>query len=697
MHRWAALAVGCAAVPLFSVRAQAAPVEPIPESRQLLVTLEPGATAADLQAQLGASGVDATVTDVISSTAVAVTAADGTRAGAVEHLPAAADTEPDLVMSIDTAPPSDEKWALMWNLHESATEQGIGVLDAWDRTIGLPTTVVAVLDTGIIQHPDLRTVLPGRDFVDNDALPLDDVKCGDAPPTLHGTHVAGTIAAARNNRIGVVGVAPGVSVLPVRVLNQCGSGSSSQVVQGMRWAAGLDVPGVPLNPTPAKIINLSLGGAGACGTAYQDVIDEVTALGILVVASAGNDNADAAGYSPAGCAKTITVAATDKNGDKASFSNFGSVVEIAAPGVGVYSTFRDTVSTKGKKGNWPAGYSTSSGTSMAAPHVSGALALLASVEPATDYAAAVTALTGSSRAFPNACTECGAGLLDAGAMLFNSRPAISLAAPRAGTIWQRGEKVSVAWEDAGTGTATVQLVSGTRVDKIVTRPSGLGTASGLVPNETPLGTSTVRVTFTSSTRPVTTTVRETTVTIVPAEIRIVAPAIAAVGRPTKITWSAKGLARDKVTLSVISASGQETILRERLAAAQGTFTFQWPANLTGNVTIKVSPPIDSVLSPEILAVTAVQPNIALTWPASAAAGQFITVSWVQSPVALTPIVISATVDRKEIKLGTIKATSASGSGVVKVPATWKGKTLTLTATAADSIVATGATASYTFS
>ena len=131
----------------------------------------------------------------------------------------------------------------------------------------------------------------------------------------HGTHVAGTIGAASNNGVGVAGINWSSKILPVRVLGKCG-GTISDIADGMRWSAGLPVPGVPANANPAKVLNLSLGGSGACDATYQNAINAIVAAGTTVVVSAGNSNANASGFRPANCNGVITVAATNRNGSQ---------------------------------------------------------------------------------------------------------------------------------------------------------------------------------------------------------------------------------------------------------------------------------------------------------------------------------------------------------------------------------------------
>ncbi len=215
--------------------------------------------------------------------------------------------------------PNDPQYANQWHYKYVAnTSEGLNLPPAWDITTGLSTTVVAVIDTGILNHTDLagRTV-PGYDFIadtfvandgngrdNNPADPGDWIvanECGGIhsaqDSSWHGTHVAGTIGAATNNGVGVSGVNWNAKILPVRVLGKCG-GYTSDIVDGMRWAAGLSVSGVSANANPADVINMSLGGSGACSTTEQNAVNAIVAAGTAVVVAAGNDNANASGFSP---------------------------------------------------------------------------------------------------------------------------------------------------------------------------------------------------------------------------------------------------------------------------------------------------------------------------------------------------------------------------------------------------------------
>jgi len=303
------------------------------------------------------------------------------------------------------AAPNDTfyKLGLMWGLSNSGVTGGTANVDvdapeAWAITEGSPDVVVAVLDTGVSQvHPDLKSRLwenprevpdnkldddnngliddvRGWDFIDNDNVPSDQ--------NMHGTHVAGTIAAEKNNSRGVVGVAPGVKIVSLRVLNAKGEGDSAGVMAAIQYAIKLRKAGVNL-----RVINLSLGG-GESTDSFKEALVEADKAGILVVAAAGNDTNDndtkptyPASYD---VPNVISVAAIDSKGLLAGFSNYGArSVDVAAPGTFIFSTF-------------PFGfYFFLDGTSMAAPHVSGVAALVYSRNPNLQPAQVVAILRNS--------------------------------------------------------------------------------------------------------------------------------------------------------------------------------------------------------------------------------------------------------------------------------------------------------------
>jgi serine protease len=333
--------------------------------------------------------------------------------------------EPDILMNVLSVP-NDTYFNQQWSLSDPTV--GINAITAWDRTNGAGVTV-AVLDTGYRPHTDLTgniLAANGYDFIsdltiandgnsrDADASDPGD-KCNDpAPSSWHGTHVAGTIAALANNNQGVAGVAYGAKILPIRVLG-CGGGYMSDISDGIVWASGGVVSGTPRNTARAQVINLSLGGTGACSTTIQTAINTARANNTTIVVAAGNENIDAANTAPANCNGVITVAAINRNGDRASYSNFGTAVTLAAPGGeggtdGIVSTLNDGVSAPGNDN-----YVYYAGTSMATPHVAGTIALMRAVDPFLSPDKAKTLLQNTARTFSGQCTGCGTGMLDANA------------------------------------------------------------------------------------------------------------------------------------------------------------------------------------------------------------------------------------------------------------------------------------------
>lgn len=361
--------------------------------------------------------------------------------------------EPNYIMQI-VREPSDPHYADQWHYFKNGASGnrspgGISLPAAWEQTLGDRSVVVAVLDTGILpDHPDIvgsENLLHGFDMIshfgasgspdiandgdgrdDNPTDPGDGVEayeCGWGPPdplpnSWHGTHVAGTVGVGNtDNSEGVAGVVWTGSVLPVRVLGKCG-GATNDIVDGIRWAAGLSVPGIPDNLTPASVINLSLGGLGSCPNTYQRAIGDAIDAGSTVVVAAGNSTRDAAGYTPASCEGVITVAASDFRGNLARYSNYGSAIEILAPGGDVWRDDNNDAMDDGVLSmvDPSAGtYAFYNGTSMAAPHVSGVVALMLAVNRSLTPDNILEVLQGT--AIPRSSAECpvpcGAGLLNA--------------------------------------------------------------------------------------------------------------------------------------------------------------------------------------------------------------------------------------------------------------------------------------------
>jgi len=342
--------------------------------------------------------------------------------------------EPDRLLQ-PMATPNDTRYVDQWHYYESTG--GLNLPGAWDTSTG-SGVVVAVLDTGYRPHADLAAnIVGGYDMIkdtavsnDGDARDSDAQDPGDwttagecytgsaaSDSSWHGTHVAGTIAAVTNNASGVAGVAYGAKILPVRVLGKCG-GYTSDIADAITWASGGSVSGAPTNAYPARVVSLSLGGSGSCDTTTQTAIDGARSRGTVVVVAAGNSNANAANYSPASCSGVITVAAVNRSGGRAYYSNYGSVVDIAAPGGdmrsasanGILSTLNSGTTTPGSDT-----YAYYQGTSMATPHVSGAVALMLARNSALTPDQVESLLKSSARAFPATCSQCGSGIVDAAA------------------------------------------------------------------------------------------------------------------------------------------------------------------------------------------------------------------------------------------------------------------------------------------
>jgi serine protease len=341
--------------------------------------------------------------------------------------------EPDRIMR-RTFTPNDPRYNEQWHYFEAAG--GINAPTAWDKATGTGV-VVAVIDTGYRPHADLNAnILPGYDFIsdtfvandgngrDSSALDPGDwinpSECGPGDPATfeasswHGTHVAGTVAALTNNSLGVAGVAFNARVVPARVLGKCG-GFTSDIADAIIWSSGGTVNGVPANANPAKVISMSLGGGGACGATTQSAINTARSNGASVIVAAGNSNANAANFSPASCSGVVTVAAVGRNGGKASYSNFGATVEIAAPGgSGGVNSVLSTLNA-GQMGPGGDSYALYNGTSMATPHVAGVVALMLSVNNSLTPTQVTTLLQSTARAFPATCSQCGSGIVNANA------------------------------------------------------------------------------------------------------------------------------------------------------------------------------------------------------------------------------------------------------------------------------------------
>ncbi|MCL3777310.1 MULTISPECIES: S8 family peptidase [unclassified Actinomyces] len=354
----------------------------------------------------------------------------------LEQIESITSVEPDLQLTpLDTHVPDDAYFSYQWNLTDQ--DHGIAATDAWATSTGEGVTV-AVIDTGVLaDHPDLEgQLLPGYDFVSDpvigrdgdgrDADPSDEGdgvaqdECGDGweaeTSSWHGSHVAGIIAAAADDGTGVAGVAPGARIVPVRALGRCG-GYSTDAVDALTWASGGHVNGVPDNPHPAQVINMSLGGAGTCPMFYQKAINAAVARGSVVVVAAGNEDQDAALVSPASCRNVITVGATSSSGARAYYSNYGSAVDLSAPGGDVVADGGVlSLSNMGETAPTENAYAFMEGTSQAAPHVAGTIALLMALDPDLTQDEALALLQETATPVTTCDRDsCGGGVVNAAA------------------------------------------------------------------------------------------------------------------------------------------------------------------------------------------------------------------------------------------------------------------------------------------
>jgi serine protease len=340
-------------------------------------------------------------------------------------------------------PMLQQQWYLL-NAEISATRTSL----AWETTPGNASIIVAVLDTGVRpEHPDLTgKLLSGYDFVSTTVIANDGSgrdpdptdpgdwvsdtdltnpsfrNCEESDSSWHGTRVSGLIGALTNEGSGIAGAAFNTRILPVRVLGKCG-GFDDDIIDGMRWAAGLPVPNTPLNPNPAKIINLSLGGTGVCSSAYQDAVNDVTAQGVLVVVSAGNEGGPVS--APANCNGALGVSGIRNFGTKVGYSSIGPEIGISAPAgncININNGDRCLFSIlvpidTGLTDPQSSGYSgdmidanpntppPNFGTSFSAPLVSAAAALVQSLDTTLTPARTMLLLKESATTFPTSSSS----------------------------------------------------------------------------------------------------------------------------------------------------------------------------------------------------------------------------------------------------------------------------------------------------
>ena len=324
--------------------------------------------------------------------------------------------------------PNDTRYGEQWGYTDA--DAGIRANTAWDVANG-SGVIVAVLDTGYVAHSDLAAnIVAGYDFISNtttagdgngrDSNPADPGDySGGNPSSWHGTHVAGTVAAVTNNAKGVAGTAWGAKVMPVRVLGR-GGGSTSDIADAIIWASGGTVSGVPTlsAANAADVLNMSLGGGGSCDATTQAAINSAVSRGTTVVVAAGNSNANASGFTPASCNNVVNVASVTSASARSSFSNYGTLIDVSAPGSNILSTLNTGTAGPGSES-----YASYNGTSMASPHVAGAVALVQSRRLALGLAMYTPAqveaqLKSTAYALSGACSGgCGAGIINARALV----------------------------------------------------------------------------------------------------------------------------------------------------------------------------------------------------------------------------------------------------------------------------------------
>lgn len=452
---------------------------------------------------------------------------------------------------------TDPLFSQQWNLMPTSTAAGgANITNAWGTTKGSGVVTVGIVDTGLIAtHADLSgaAIRTGYDFVSSTAMtgtpdpqtglsiPLHFVEndgseqgrdtdpsdpgnwvsstdaanyptfCGTATNSdWHGTFVTGLIA-AQQNTIGIAGIAPATGVLMARALGKCG-GVSSDIIDAMTWAAGGAVLNVPANTNPAKVVNLSLGGAGSCTSAEQAGVNAVRALGASVIVATGNESGPV--DSPANCSGVIAVTAHTIDGDNASYANVGAQTTLSAPGGGSGTVLPGNGSlipslfNNGTQGPTTDAYAQGAGTSFATPHVSGVAALMLALVPTLTPDQVATLLKQSSRPFPAGtyCAThagmCGSGMLDGAAALLQTqgKPTLHTATPAAGATANTAVTLAaVGGPGFGTSVASVtwNQTAGSAVTVTSSGPDANGAISGTFtpPSQ---GTYSFNVTLTNS-------------------------------------------------------------------------------------------------------------------------------------------------------------------------------------------------------
>lgn len=632
-----------------------------------------------------------------------------TVAATVERLKADPDVEyavPDERRYIH-AVPNDSLYATggQWYLQaDAATPAAVNAQAAWDITTGDPNLVIADLDTGVrFDHPDLLAaatsgrLLPGYDFIGNTATANDgDGRDADASDpgdwvnttdtgssqfkscdtqisSWHGTRTAGILGALTNNAHGVAGITWQSKILPVRVLGKCG-GFDSDILAGMMWAAGQPVSGVPNNPNPARIINMSLGSKTTCPSSYSDVITQLTALGVLVVVSAGNEGATV--DSPANCPGVAAIAGIRHAGTKVGFSSLGPEVTLSAPAGNCISTANGQPCVYSIQTTTNSGTSTpvanddaytgttiipvdqpkgpNLGTSFSAPIVSGIAGLMLSANSNLNTCQLVSRLKEGSLPFPQTsvgeavqppvchppasssdlesleciCTldgqTCGAGMANAfGAVKAALRPIAAVAVTQGQTVTLSAQNSAAAtghsissYQWASTGKQAITLSNATSATATATPPTcGYGTVRVTVTDDAgSIDTADVVLspTATTSIAPTNASDRSCSVSTQDPLVAVCpgAASVAAGSGTQTFTASAANVTDDSVTWEVNGIAGGNT----DVGTISSTGVYTAPAKVSSNTQVE----IDAVLNSDQAVVG--KTNLSITAPTQSGGG-----------------------------------------------------------------------------
>ena len=618
--------------------------------------------------------------------------------------------EPDERRYIQSTP-NDPLYPDQWYLQNaSTTPSAVDADTAWDVTTGSNGVVIADIDTGVrFDHPDLLRagagdggrLLPGYDFISNPSVgnngegrgpdasdPGDWVTVADtntlqfkgctvADSSWHGTRVAGILGAITDNATGVAGLTWNSWILPVRALGKCG-GDDSDIEAAMLWAAGVHVDGVPDNPYPAKIENLSIGAAGSCPASYQDIIDQLTQLGVLIVASAGNAGGPVA--APANCPGVAAIAGLRQAGTKVGYSNLGPEVALAAPAGNCGSTMAgaaclyslDTTYNLGTTTPTTNGYTdqtnTNLGTSFSAPIVSGIAALMLAVNGNLNSSELIARLKEGSQPFPQSSidntspssppschvpasatdvqdaecictlndTTCGAGMANAfGAVAAALRPIAAVAVPA--TVMAGA---NVVLQAAGSAAACNHTITGYQwvSSDPTNHPLSSANAAATSVTAPTSGSFTVTLTVLDDSMPKRTAVA--TVSISPTAVATTAPASAA----SSACLSAVAVA-SPVTVSVSPASASLQV-----GAATQAFT----ASVSGTTNTAVSWEVNKV------------PGGSQALGTISAAGVYAPPTTVSGTLNVTVTAVSQAVKTQSGSAQVVVTAPASGGGGIDV-------------------------------